>query len=65
MRHAALAALSFLALSGVTAMAQDKKKPAIPADSLYALKSRTLEGKDADLKEYAGKVSLVVNLASR
>jgi glutathione peroxidase-family protein len=46
-------------------MAQDKKKPAIPADSLYALKSKSLEGKDADLKEFAGKVSLVVNLASQ
>lgn len=33
-------------------------------DSFYALKTRTLEGKDADLSQYAGKVTLVVNVAS-
>jgi hypothetical protein len=65
MRHVAMGALFLMALSGVSVMAQDKKKPAIPADSLYALKCKTLDGKDADLKEYAGKVTLVVNLASQ
>jgi glutathione peroxidase len=33
--------------------------------SLYDIKVKTLEGKDANLKDYAGKVTLVVNVASR
>ncbi|MGA1223887.1 MAG: glutathione peroxidase [Phycisphaerales bacterium] len=33
--------------------------------SLTELKVKTLEGKDADLSEYAGKVVLVVNVASQ
>ena len=32
--------------------------------NLYSLKTRTLEGKDADLAQYKGKVALVVNVAS-
>lgn len=36
----------------------------MPANSFYALKTKTLEGKLADLKEYEGKVTLVVNVAS-
>jgi glutathione peroxidase len=47
-------------------MTQEKKKPvALPQDSLYLLKTKTLEGKDADLKDYAGKVTLVINVASQ
>lgn len=62
--------LSVLALTVVVALpasAQDKKKkePVLPPDSLYKLKTKTLDGKDADLKDYAGKVTLVVNLASQ
>jgi glutathione peroxidase len=33
--------------------------------SFYALKTRTLDGKPADLAQYRGKVSLVVNVASK
>ncbi len=33
--------------------------------TLYDMKVKTLEGKDANLSEYAGKVTLVVNVASR
>lgn len=33
--------------------------------SLYDMKVKTLEGKDANLSEYAGKVTLVVNVASQ
>ncbi len=36
----------------------------VPADSFYALKTRTLQGQPADLAQYAGKVALVVNVAS-
>ena len=34
-------------------------------DSLYRLTTRTLEGQPADLHAYAGKVALVVNVASQ
>ena len=33
--------------------------------SFYELKTTTLAGKPADLKDYAGKVALVVNVASK
>ncbi len=66
MRRAGYALVALLAVAGISA-AQDKKKkpPPLAPDSLYALKSKTLEGKDADLKDYAGSVALVVNLASQ
>jgi len=35
------------------------------ADSFYDLKTRTLLGKNGDLAQYKGKVSLVVNVASK
>jgi len=63
-------ALSLLALSTVVALpawGQDKKKkePALAADSVYKLKAKSLDGKDVDLKDFAGKVTLIVNLASQ
>ena len=33
-------------------------------DSFYGLKTKGLDGKPVDLKDYAGKVALVVNVAS-
>jgi cytochrome oxidase Cu insertion factor (SCO1/SenC/PrrC family) len=62
--------MSLLALSvavAVPASAQDKKKkePVLPADSIYKLKAKTLDGKEVDLKDFAGKVTLIVNLASQ
>lgn len=62
--------LSVAALSVALALpagAQDKKKkePVLPADSLYKLKAKSLEGAEVDLKDFAGKVTLVVNLASQ
>jgi glutathione peroxidase len=35
------------------------------ADSLYALKTTTLDGRPAELGSFAGKVTLVVNVASQ
>jgi glutathione peroxidase len=35
------------------------------ADSLYELKTKTLQGEPADLSQYTGKVALVVNVASQ
>ena len=37
----------------------------MPADSFYALKTTTLQGQPADLSQYSGKVTLVVNTASQ
>lgn len=34
-------------------------------DSFYSLKTKTLQGKPADLSQYKGKVTLVVNVASQ
>ena len=36
-----------------------------PVTSFYDLKTKTLDGKPADLAMYRGKVSLVVNVASK
>jgi glutathione peroxidase len=38
---------------------------AFPATGFYDLKTTTLAGKPADLSQYRGKVSLVVNVASK
>lgn len=62
------ALLLVAALAAVPASAQEKKigkEPALPPDSFYSLSTKTLEGKPANLKDYAGKVSLVINLASQ
>jgi glutathione peroxidase len=37
----------------------------VSADSFYALKTTTLQGQPAELSQYAGKVALVVNVASQ
>ena len=47
---------------------QEKKKMpriALPPDSVYLLESKSLEGAAAPLRDFAGQVALVVNLASR
>ena len=67
MRAFAYTALVLAVALAVPASAQDKKKKEtpLPADSLYKLQTKSLDGKPADLKEYAGKVTLVVNVASQ
>jgi glutathione peroxidase len=59
--------LALTILAAVPAWAQDKKKKEAPLakDSFYGLSTKTLEGQPAPLKEYAGKVALVVNVASK
>jgi glutathione peroxidase len=42
-----------------------KKETPLARDSLYRLSAKTLEGQPADLKSYAGRVALVVNVASQ
>jgi glutathione peroxidase len=51
-----------------SAFPREEAKPAggaVSADSFHALKTATLGGKPADLAGYAGKVTLVVNVASK
>ena len=50
-----------------TVEAQEARKKELPLaqDSLYRLTTKTLEGQPADLGAYAGKVALVVNVASQ
>lgn len=50
-----------LAIAGVTAT----EAVAPMGESFYDMKTTTLAGKPAELKEYAGKVALVVNVASK
>ena len=44
---------------------QAKSAPGGSVSSFYDLKTTTLDGKSADLGQYRGKVSLVVNVASK
>jgi glutathione peroxidase len=55
-------ALGLAALLPVAALAAD---PSGAPDSLYALEATTLQGARASLSQYAGKVTLVVNVASQ
>ncbi len=61
-----LACTVALAALAAGAETQEKKKAIpLPPDSVYLLKTKTLEGQPADLRDHAGKVALVVNLASQ
>jgi hypothetical protein len=57
--------LALLAAVPLEARQEKKKKIMLPPDSVYLLPVKTLEGKPADLKEHAGIVTLIVNLASQ
>ena len=64
-----VAASLVLAITGIACTQTAPQAPALVAKwkdmNLYALKSKTLEGKDIDLSEFKGKVTIVVNVASR
>ena len=60
---ACVALTAFVSVSASALLAQGRRI-AVPRDSVYLLPIKTLEGKQAHLKEYVGKVALVVNLAS-
>jgi glutathione peroxidase len=62
---AALLALAFVSEAQETGTSSGKKEMPLAQDSLYRLATKTLEGQPADLKTYAGKVALVVNVASQ
>jgi glutathione peroxidase len=63
---AAICGLAALGVGAVSdrALADDNKGAPMPA-SFYALSTSRLNGEPVDLKEYAGKVALVVNTASK
>ena len=61
-RYALLAAMLSCAALSVPAAAQ---QPRTTAMSFYDLKTNTLLGKPGNLAQYKGKVSLVVNVASK
>jgi glutathione peroxidase len=58
-----LTVASLVALAAVALHAQQPAGGTVP--SFYDLKTTTLDGKPADLAQYRGKVSLVVNVASK
>ena len=61
----ACAVLTVLVAVSASALLAQGRRIAVPRDSVYLLPVKTLEGKQAHLKEYVGKVALVVNLASK
>jgi glutathione peroxidase len=71
MRHVWSVGLTLVTLTLMTlallseAQETPLKEIALPTNSLYRMKTKTLEGEPADLAAFAGKVSLVVNVASR
>ena len=54
-----------IALVALLAVAATAAMSAQQSQSFYDLKTMTLDGKPADLAQYRGKVSLVVNVASK
>ena len=52
-------------LSSDRALAADDQKGAVMPASFYAMNATRLNGEPVDLKQYAGKVALVVNTASK
>ena len=65
-----IAALAASALSSLVACAQNAPQTTELVEkwkdvSLYSIDAKTLEGEPAKLDQYAGKVTLVVNVASR
>jgi hypothetical protein len=61
----ALAVVAGLVATGEAQQQPKKKKVVLPADSLYNVAAKNLEGQAVDLKDFAGQVALVVNLASQ
>jgi glutathione peroxidase len=56
-----LSAAAAITIACMTSMETNAQQPS----SFYELKTMTLDGKPADLSQYRGKVSLIVNVASK
>jgi glutathione peroxidase len=66
MRQVWIAGLALMALPLASgAQPGARPEPRLAPESFYGLTTSTLEGQPADLGSFAGKVALVVNLASR
>src|SRR5436189_181725 len=61
----ALTAVTLLAAAGTIRAQQAPRATGGTVTSFYDMKTMTLDGKPADLGVYKGKVSLVVNVASK
>ena len=61
----AAAMVAVAVLPAVSPVIAQSQKPGGAVTSFYDLKTQTLTGKPADLGQYRGKVSLVVNVASK
>jgi len=61
----AAAMVAVAVLPVVSPVIAQSQKPGGAVTSFYDLKTQTLTGKPADLGQYRGKVSLVVNVASK
>jgi glutathione peroxidase len=57
--------LSVATLLAACAVASPLQGGPVSTESLYALQTTTLQGRPANLADYAGKVTLVVNVASK
>ena len=55
-------ALLYLSIFSVLSLSAQESKP---ANSFYQFKAKSLQGKEISMKEYAGKVVLIVNTASK
>jgi glutathione peroxidase len=65
MRRSINLAAALAAVAALTAAVVAQQRPGGTVSSFYDMKTNTLEGKPADLGQYRGKVSLVVNVASK
>jgi len=60
-----LAVLAAAAMASVPLVARQSAAPAGQSPSFYDLQTQALDGKPGNLAQYKGKVSLVVNVASK
>jgi glutathione peroxidase len=60
-----LAVLAAAAMASVPLVARQSAAPAGQSQSFYDLQTQALDGKPGNLAQYKGKVSLVVNVASK
>ena len=60
-----LAVLAAAAMVSVPLVARQSPAPAGQSQSFYDLQTQSLDGKPGNLAQYKGKVSLVVNVASK
>jgi glutathione peroxidase len=65
MKRSICAVSAMCAAAALSATLVAQQRPGGTVGSFYDMKTNTLDGKPADLAQYRGKVSLVVNVASK